>query len=1036
MRLDVAKYNASNTDLPYQPLTNEGEYCIKTEEELMDGFRPALQDMKSIPDVDHFISSALERTEKKMDECFLEVREMNNHYPKFCDDENAEFIRLCKEGITWRFPNGMPQEYKDRLDKEIDVITSMGYAGYHLIVQDYLKYGRLLGYLDEDEVEDAPLTIEELDQYITERNIKRVGVGIGPGRGSAAGSLCCYLLGITDIDPIKNGLIFERFLNPERVSMPDIDSDFRPQVRLKAREYVREKYGDANVCEIVTKAYQGESGCIHIAARYLAGRQSAKETDSKKVDAIKKHWTQVGDALAKAFQAFSPAPEDEEEGFAAFKHGTFTEEESDIITMVDILKGLFTGYSQHAAGVIISKDNIGNEIPLMWNSSSQSLQTQCQMASAEEKGYLKMDFLGLRNLATISDTVKHPAKEEDITDYCLDANKRQQYILEDPAIYKEVFSKGLTQGIFQFESEGMKQMLKNFQPETFDDIVLLVAAYRPGPMDYIPEIIAQKWYSKDPDHYYERMSKMYPPDDEKYANLYPVPQSSITLKNGALQNILKNTYGCPIYQEQIMQIFQEMAGYSLGRADEVRRAMSKKKVAKLEHERVYFIHGNDSEIVEAKQKLEELKKSLADAPDIQKASIQKQIDTFKIPAKIEGCMAKHGITEEEANDLFEQMMPFAKYGFNKSHAAAYSVVAVETGWCKLYRTADFYCAALNNWKKRDELPKYVADMTQFGIKLLPPSLDCKTDLFKVEDGNIRFPINKVKNVQFHASDYEADSCLQKFIQKNPKATDKVIEKLIRLNCFDQCWNFNSEKAKVMEKQRVNGSVAVMLKWLKENYSDVSKFYALKGDAKEAMKNTLNQRALADCGPGNYKIAQRMNIEVLSDRATEYDLTGHIFSVEDDLKKIQGFKNQNTFKDLDQTSKDNLGIPCVVLNIGAEKYTKSGNVFYPAMLMDRTGEIREFRFDMKLKAMMEEKKQYDGTYSKAQKPLYGTYLLPKMKYFICRKVFNDQTANYKQGLETSLSKAKSGQDFSKAFPKQNPMLRNAEKYSSKEEEMEL
>lgn len=1001
-RLSVARFlrDSSEKDGVYTPLNKEYEkqFCIKTEQQLKTGLSDAI-DKTIHPDKETIIDLAIENTEKLIDSCIIIPPKQSNHYPEFCENAEAEFEKKCREGIPWRFPEGFSKEYKDRLNYELSIIRSMGYSSYHLIVQDYLEYARLLGYLSDKDVPNAPLTIPELEAYLNEKGISRVGTGIGPGRGSAAGSLCCYLLGITDIDPIKHGLLFERFLNPERVSMPDIDSDFRPVVRGKAKEYARNKYGFDNVCEIVTKSYHSEKGCIHDIARYNGAFLSAGKS-KEEAKKIKDEWNKIGNMLAKKTEKYKEFDEFLE------KETDLSTQEKYILNVIPKIQNLFTGFSKHAAGVIISKDYISSEIPLMWSSSSRALETQCQMASAEEKGYLKMDFLGLRNLAIITDTAKLVEKggreknREKIL-ACQDAVLREKYILNNKAIFKEIFSKGLTQGVFQFESPGMKKMLMAFEPESFGDIVLLVAAYRPGPLDYIPEIIASKWYAKDPEHYVERMSKIYPPDavgkDGKrlYANLYPVPQSSITLKNETLQKILAPTYNCPIYQEQIMQIFQEMAGYPLGRADEVRRAMSKKKEEKIAKERVNFIHGNAAEIEAAKAELENLKKQLEQAPENLKPAIRQKIDTFKIPKEIPGCMNLHGITEKEADDLFQQMMPFAKYGFNKSHAAAYAVVAMETAYQKLEYPLEFYASALNNWKDRDELEAYVSEFPAFGIHLLKPDIYHLSDEFEVEPENngIRFSITKAKNFQSVADLKPTDNVFE-FIMLNPNVSQTQLLSLNNLGLFHSCWSGNAQ-AKMQEEKRVDGNIAITKDFIKKHYKNIIKYgQALEQVKKEnpsfpkitqktaayeeftTLRTMFAQDKQEDMQAGRQIPTPE---EILSRRKKEYELTGHIFCVEDDLKALNQCKNKNSFSVItDNHSSQKSDIPCIVADIDYTlRHTKNGNNYYNVTLMDKNGQLLTRRF------------------SSPPQILKGVFEIQHNAYFFCSPKIKEGIADARQ-----------------------------------------
>ena len=948
------KNKKDNIYVPINQLQPLKEYCIKTEDELQKDITNELKD--KYENAGDIVNKAIKRTDALLNSCYIEPHEQENHYPKYCDDENSEFEKRCIAGISWRFPNGFPsKEYEERLQYELNVIKSMGYAGYHLIVQDYLEYSRLLGYLTDEQIEEAPLTIPELEKYIEDNNIDRIGVGIGPGRGSAVGSLCCYLLGITDVDPIEQGLLFERFLNTERVSMPDIDSDFAPTVRYKAIDYVKNKYGAKNICQIMTKQYDHEKGSIRDANRYIIESKIYKakqahadvydeEIDDKELEKIKKECEKITNNLIKEYEAYEKKAENENlqkglKGFLAFNENSLSIQQKNIINHAIYIDNMFTGYGKHAAGVIISKDCVGDAMPLMLNSNSKMMQTQCQMASAEEKGYLKMDFLGLRNLSVITDATKYPFKKEDKTDVLQNAAKRDIEVLKDKEVYEKIFSKGLTQGVFQFESAGMKNYLKALQPESFDDIVLLNAAYRPGPMDFIPEIIERKKW-------------------EKGGRVGEPPKSTISLRNDTLDDILKNTYGCPIYQEQIMQIFQRMAGYSLGRADEVRRAMSKKKEEKLAKERENFIYGNAKEIEAAKQHLEHLKEKLTNTTGTEALAIQSEINDFKIPKEIAGCVKLQGITAEEANKLFDQMMPFAKYGFNKSHAVAYSVVAVETAWLKLHRTKDFYCSALNHWKDRNEVTAYAAEMSNFDIKLLPPRLDNKSAEFTVEEDGIRFPIIKANNFDKNFN-VVPDTTLQGFIKKNPELSQTRIESLIKLGCFDACWDLK-EPHLSMEKQRIGENRHAQINWLKTYYKTVNSCANLEisinsgllseNDVTKKQKelndklSELMSAAVKDIKevkiPGQLKVTPLKHSisEIFEERKWEFDFTCHTFGVDDDFEIIKKYSNHNNYDTLMKNETLLVNTPCVVLSVSDEQYTKTNKLFYNIQLMDRNGNI--------------------------------------------------------------------------------------------------
>lgn len=421
----------------------------------------------------------------------------------------------------------------------------------------------------------------------------------------------------------------------------DIDSDFKTDVRAKVEDYCRAKYGAECICKIMTKSYGATKGNLRLAARYygtiayeeeygefaeendaIQSAQSLEELEEVLADADPKYkeymkpWYNKADKLAKAF-----------DNDGVLDPEAYPEDERRIIELANTLEGLFTGYGQHAAGTIISSTDVTNVIPLMWNKKKGAMETQCTMAQAEAKGLLKMDFLGLQNLDIITNIIQKPWRKMD-QDGLLQDYKRRDEMLKDPKIYRDIFWTGLTQGVFQFESDGMKKMLMDFKPETFEDIILLVAAYRPGPLQYLPEIIQQKQYTD------QQAGKEWA-SVEKIGKI-DKPKHSINIDNKALNDILEPTYGCIIYQEQVMQIFQNLAGYSLGGADLVRRAMSKKKTTALEKERIVFLHGDPER-------------------------------------GIEGCIKKQGISEKDANNLFDQMMEFAKYA---STLGAFDVNAI------------------------------------------------------------------------------------------------------------------------------------------------------------------------------------------------------------------------------------------------------------------------------------------------------------------------------------------------------------------------
>ena len=709
------------------------EYYLKSDEEL----RECLQQI--IPE-EEILNNALANIEKVLSACHVEHPKGENHYPAFQQGDNdALFEQKVKEGVLSHFPNGFPEEtvcsdgriltrqdYEERLEYEMDIIKRMGYASYHLIVADYLQFGRKLGNLPDSLIqsEDCPLTMEELDATIAEHAIQPTSYSIGPGRGSAAGSLCCYSLGITDIDPMPLGLLFERYLNPERISMPDIDVDFKVDIRSKCMEYCKRKYGHDNVCSISTKSYAGAKNALRIAARYLgakawlcnplkkeleaqyqAGEIRKKDLDEAENQSMKSFY-QAADDLCKACDTFEP----QDKFFTAYKDADSGQKK--ILQLASLLEGCFTGYGQHAAGVIISKDAITDSIPLMYCEGKENMETQCNMAQAEAKGFLKMDFLGLENLSIITNIMRSCG------DYkLLDPQFRAQ-MLKDSRIFKEIYCTGRTQGVFQMESPGMKSFLQQLQPDCFEDIILLNAAYRPGPMQFLPEIIEEKRYQRG-----ERQDR---------------PEHSLNMDCEALREILKPTYGCIIYQEQVMQICRQVAGFSMGRADNVRRYMSKKKEAKLLEERPDFVSG---------------------------------------------CMEVSHLTKAEADKLFDAMIDFAKYAFNLSHASCYALVSMFTAYLKLYHPAEFFAESLNAVAELTEILPFTMEIPSFGLRLLPPDLQKSTNRFMAVGTDIYYGLDYIKGLS--GVSYQKASSFSSFLLANKEEiTEKTMQKLCKCGLFD------------------------------------------------------------------------------------------------------------------------------------------------------------------------------------------------------------------------------------------------------------
>ncbi len=666
--------------------------------------------------------------------------ETGSHYPKFSDNSEEDFDKEIEKGIAWRFPNGFDEEHKQRLEAEVKVIKSMGYVDYHLIVKDFLEYGRLLGYLSEDEIADAPLDIEELKALINKKGYKNPGMRIGNGRGSAVGSIVCYLLGITSLDPIEYGLLFERFLNPERVSMPDIDSDISNATRSKVVQYVQNKYGYDAVCGIMTTNAQAPKGAIRIAAKYF-GLKKYNEGLLKLGDTIAKLVTEeVGTSFDSTVGESGKLDSESDTTLYEYLQNKFTKDTDalEVLRWAKIIEGSFTAYGAHAAGIVISDGKpVSDYLPLRYNENLGMMTTQCDMVQTEDAGLLKFDFLGLKTLDIITEALKMIERNTGLIIDPYSINR------EDENVLSEIFAKAKTNAVFQFASNGMKQMLKRFKPSNFEDLIILVSMFRPGPLQYLDSVIDVKTGAK-----------------------------KMTFLCKELKPILSKTYGAIVYQEEVMQICQSLAGYTLGGADQVRRYMSKKKADKLAHERTVFV---------------------------------------------EGC-SKKGISEKISNEIFDQMMDFARYAFNKSHAAAYAFNAYITGWLKFYYPTEFFAAALN-WAKFEEIEGLVAEAKDFGVEVLAPSINQSNVKFDAVDGKIIYALSSIKGVASNSEGIVNErnnngsyKSISDFMLRN-KVGESLIHKLIDAGAFDE---FNSNR-------KASKEYVSTIKKIIENISDKNRF---------------------------------------------------------------------------------------------------------------------------------------------------------------------------------------------------------------------
>ena len=592
-----------------------GQYYVKSPEE-MERLFP-------------YATEALENTHKIAQRCHVEIEFGVTKLPKFGVPDGYtswEYLNeLCFKGLEERY-QPVTEALKERLNYELSTIRNMGYVDYFLIVWDFIKYAR-----DHD-------------------------IMVGPGRGSAAGSLVAYTLGITQLDPIRYDLLFERFLNPERVSMPDIDVDFCFERRQEVIDYVRRKYGDDCVVQIVTFGTLAARGVIRDVGRVMDLPYAQVDTIAKMIP------QELNITIDKALQMnpeLKKAYEDEKEIH-------------ELIDTAKRLEGLPRHTSMHAAGVVISQKDVSEYVPLS-RASDGSIVTQFTMTTLEELGLLKMDFLGLRTLTVIQNAVHLVEQDTGVK------LNMQQIDYNDKKVLDSLGT-GRSDGVFQLESAGMKNFMKELKPQSLEDVIAGISLYRPGPMDFIPQYIRGK----------NR------PDTIKY----DCPQ---------LEPILQPTYGCIVYQEQVMQIVRNLAGYTLGRSDLVRRAMSKKKAAVMEKERQNFVYGNEEE-------------------------------------GVPGCIA-NGISEQTANKIYDDMTDFAKYAFNKSHAAAYAVVSYQTAFLKYYYPVEFMAALMTSViEMPNKVAEYIQVCRQMNIRILPPDVNRGAYGFSVDNGSIRYGLSAIKSV--------------------------------------------------------------------------------------------------------------------------------------------------------------------------------------------------------------------------------------------------------------------------------------------------
>ena len=672
--------------------------CIQTGKTIADADRMEFQTdefyLKSTDemyDLFAMVPEACENTNKIAEQCNFEFTFGETKLPYFKAPDGMEnqeyFEKLCWEGLERRYPGEVTDALKERLSYEINVVKTMGYTNYYLIVYDFINYAKS---------RDIP---------------------VGPGRGSGAGSLAAYCVGITDIDPIRYNLIFERFLNPERVSMPDFDVDFCYERRQEVIDYVNEKYGRDHVAQIVTFGTMAARAAVRDVGRVMGMTYQDVDRVAKLIP------MELKMTLKKALEV-SP-------DLKALYDG-----DNQVHELIDTslkVEGMPRHASTHAAGVVITRKPVVDYVPLAKN--DESVVTQYVMTTLEELGLLKMDFLGLRNLTILDDTVRLVQKSRpsfslaDIPD-------------NDPAVF-QMLSEGRTSGVFQMESAGMTGVCVGLKPQNIEDITAIIALYRPGPMDSIPRFIACK----------------HNPDKVKY-------------KHPMLEPILSVTYGCIVYQEQVIEIFRRLAGYTLGQADMVRRAMSKKKVKDIERERQAFVYGDAGRA-------------------------------------IAGCIA-NGVPEDVAKDIYDEIYAFANYAFNKAHAVAYAIVCYQTAWFKCHYTKEYMAALLTSvLDSSEKVAEYIAECRDCGIHLLPPDINESEADFTVSGEHIRFGLVAVKGVgrgfinavlaeRGRGGPFVSfpDFCQRMF---DAELNKRVLENLIRCGAFDSMGIYRSRLLEAYEQ---------------------------------------------------------------------------------------------------------------------------------------------------------------------------------------------------------------------------------------------
>ena len=778
-----------------------------------------------------YASQAIENTVKIAEMCNVTFDFNQMHLPGFDVPKEynpSKYLRkLCYEGLERRYSE-VTNEIKDRLEYELKTIEDMGYVDYFLIVWDFIKYA------------------------------KDNGILVGPGRGSCGGSIVAYTLNITDIDPIEYNLIFERFLNPERITMPDIDIDFEDERRQEVIDYVINKYGKEKVAQIITFGTMAARGAIRDVGRVINMPYGDVDRIAKEIP------HQLGITIEKAIE-FNP------------KLKEIYNNDDNARYLIDVamaVEGMPRHASTHAAGVVISKKAVNEYVPLYLHDNNVT--TQFNMTLLEELGLLKMDFLGLRNLTVIKDAIKLIKYNKDID---IDLEKIPY---DDPKAY-ELISSGETLGVFQLESSGMRQFMKELGPECLEDIIAGISLFRPGPMDSIPKYIENK---KNPD---------------KVTYLHP-----------KLEPILKVTYGCLVYQEQVMQVVRELGGYSYGRSDLVRRAMGKKKMDVMQKEREYFING--------------------------KADEDGNIE-------IAGCI-RNGVNEKKANIIFDDMIDFAKYAFNKSHAASYAVLAYQTAYLKCHYPVEFMAALMTSvMGNSSKIAQYIGDCKRMNIEILSPSINESFAKFTVSKDKIRFGLLAIKNVGIGIINSIVEARKKrKFISfvdfceriETRELNKRAVESMIKAGAFDDIKVTRAGLLAVYE--RVIEGVQ------QDRRRNIEGQVSLFNSYEDSLPNTIKNDVVPDVKEFSHKYLLNFEKEMLG-----IYLSGHPLSEYEQLISKVSSVNSNDLKEIgEENTKQGLRdghriiIPGIVMK-KQDKTTKNNNLMAFLTLEDLFGTIEVIVF---------------------------------------------------------------------------------------------